>query len=553
VSENDQKERHEKIRRCLAPQLIAEPLRTKLEHDKDDAPVPRHVIIELNLDFPGGLDAVRRHVRDLVRQVDPARADDALRRDRIEARHSYVFAELDKARIYKLLELDGQGAFEADRKRGSDDRVGPTVARRHLRAIFKIWESTIVHPLTTASIRTVKADAAQRSYNADGRGIVWALLDSGVDRTHPHFAYGSRGDDDVLALPDNLQHHSFLIDDHDPHYDYRDPLVDANGHGTHVAGIIAGAGRTASGYAPTAAVMSLEKDGKTEAPHLHDVTGIRGMAPMCKILSLRVLKADGSGDVTSMIDALDYIIQANADGQHILVHGANISAGYIPDLNWYGGGQSPFCREVNRAVKSGLCVVVAAGNTGYTQTTAMANGAGAYSCAGQLASINDPGNAELAITVGSTHREKPHTYGISYYSSKGPTIDGRQKPDLVAPGERIISCAAGATKARMLATMAALAAVAPETPAATTAATPAATPIASPAETQFDYVEDTGTSMAAPHVSGVLAAFLSVRPEYIGRPEDLAALLASSAMDLKREPHLQGAGLVDLMKLLASV
>ena len=48
-----------------------------------------------------------------------------------------------------------------------------------------------------------------------------------------------------------------------------------------------------------------------------------------------------------------------------------------------------------------------------------------------------------AITVGSTHRDCPHTYGVSYFSSKGPTGDGRIKPDLVAPGERIVSCAAG--------------------------------------------------------------------------------------------------------------
>ena len=60
--------------------------------------------------------------------------------------------------------------------------------------------------------------------------------------------------------------------------------------------------------------------------------------------------------------------------------------------------------------------------------------------------INDPGNADLAITVGSTHRDMPHVYGVSYFSSKGPTGDGRLKPDLVAPGEKIISCATGMLK-----------------------------------------------------------------------------------------------------------
>ena len=69
---------------------------------------------------------------------------------------------------------------------------------------------------------------------------------------------------------------------------------------------------------------------------------------------------------------------------------------------------------------------------------------------GMEVSIHDPGNAELVITVGSTDREMPHMYGVSYFSSKGPTLDGRLKPDLVAPGEWIVSCAAGvsATKLR---------------------------------------------------------------------------------------------------------
>jgi serine protease AprX len=69
----------------------------------------------------------------------------------------------------------------------------------------------------------------------------------------------------------------------------------------------------------------------------------------------------------------------------------------------------------------------------------------------------------------------------------------------------------------------------------------------------FGYLEDTGTSMAAPHVSGVIAAFLSVKREYIGQPEKTRDLLVQSAIDLGRDPNFQGAGLVDLMKLIQSV
>src|SRR4029453_16778528 len=148
------------------------------------------------------------------------------------------------------------------------------------------------------------------------------------------------------------------------------------------------------------------------------------------------------------------------------------------DPEWFACGQSPLCVEINRLARSGVMVVVAAGNTGYGALAAQQR----TTNAGMQVTINDPGNAELAITVGSTHREMPHVYGVSYFSSKGPTGDGRRKPDLVAPGEKILSCAAPNMIKKI--------------------------------ERQLDpgkkylYIEDSGTSMAAPHVSGVIAAFL---------------------------------------------
>lgn len=175
--------------------------------------------------------------------------------------------------------------------------------------------------------------------------------------------------------------------------------------------------------------------------------------------------------------------------------------------------------EVNRLVKSGVVVVVAAGNTGYG-TLKSTTGANA---AGMALTINDPGNADLAITVGSTHRDMPHVYGVSYFSSKGPTGDGRLKPDLVAPGERIISCAAG-TLMRLGAN-----------------------------QLECDYVETSGTSMAAPHVSGVIAAFLSIRGEFIGKAERVKEIFISTATDLRRDRYFQGAGVVDLMRAIQSV
>jgi subtilisin family serine protease len=168
-------------------------------------------------------------------------------------------------------------------------------------------------------------------------------------------------------------------------------------------------------------------------------------------------------------------------------------------------------------------VVVAAGNSGYGYANTQFSGVWAQ---GMVMSINDPANAEHAISVGSTHREMPHTYGVSYFSSKGPTGDGRRKPDVLAPGERIVSCAAGLKKTELQKRSKSVA---------------------------FDYLEDSGTSMAAPHVSGIIAAFLSIRREFIGKPLEVKKIVLSTATDLRRDPNHQGAGLVDLMRAIQSV
>jgi serine protease AprX len=167
--------------------------------------------------------------------------------------------------------------------------------------------------------------------------------------------------------------------------------------------------------------------------------------------------------------------------------------------------------------------------------------------------INDPGNAQLAITVGSTHRDMPHTYGVSYFSSKGPTGDGRLKPDVVAPGEKIISCAAGKKKqetARKVEVARRDSGIGADAPEATSSG------IAGGQDGVIkvaEYLEDSGTSMAAPHVSGAIAAFLSVRREFIGQPERVKEIFLSTATDLKRERYFQGQGLIDLMRAIQSV
>ncbi|MES1262609.1 MAG: S8 family peptidase, partial [Acidobacteriota bacterium] len=293
-------------------------------------------------------------------------------------------------------------------------------------------------------------------------------------------------------------------------------LDDHFGHGTHVAGIIAGAFVAEDKTKGAKAQRTKLGEGEHVEVFEEDIFQIAGMAPSCKLVSLKVLDQDGNGDVSNIIAAIDRIQTINDFGRNINIHGVNLSVGYEFDPLWFACGQSPVCVEVNRLVRSGVVVVVAAGNTGYgvLSTNQRASGAGF------MLTINDPGNAEFAITVGSTHREAPHTYGVSYFSSKGPTGDGRMKPDLVAPGERILSCCSttrnGGTASNV-------------------------------------YVEDSGTSMAAPHVSGVIAALLSIRREYIGSPEKVKDLFLSNATDLGRNCYFQGRGLVDLMRAIQSI
>ncbi len=215
----------------------------------------------------------------------------------------------------------------------------------------------------------------------------------------------------------------------------------------------------------------------------------------------------------------------NGDGLVPRIHGVNISLGYDFDPLWFACGSSPLCRAVDGLVKSGVVVVVAAGNAGYGPRHTQFKGTVS---AGLPLSIRDPGNAPLALTVGATHGYMPHEYGVSYFSGKGPTADGRLKPDLVAPGEKILSCAVG----EFAKECDRLAAVTGKT---------------------YEFIEQSGTSMAAPHVSGCIAAFLSLRGEFQTRPERVKEIFLAHATDLGRERYFQGHGLVDLMRTIQAV
>ncbi len=361
--------------------------------------------------------------------------------------------------------------------------------------VFQIWldETTFAHLLHSTD--TVKATSCWRTFDARGKGITWAVMDTGINADHPHFASNQTVDSKLSR-----------------NFSSSDTLDDKEGHGTHVAGIIAGC--CPPWEAGKAFKFATYQEEEGDDPQIKDLPAApSGVAPLAKLLNIKVLDDDGTGSASAAIRGLEYLRKLNDASQGIRVDGVNMSLGYPFDPKNYGCGYSPLCQEVTRASESGLIVVISCGNWGYGKTMLATGGEAAVAV---VSSISDPANADAAISVGSVHKSKPHLYGVSYFSSKGPTADGRMKPDLVAPGEKIISCHAHP-------------------------------------EQGFHYREASGTSAAAPHVSGAIAAFLSGHREYRGDPESVKQIFIKAAMDLGRDRAYQGAGMVDLLRAMMSV
>jgi subtilisin family serine protease len=496
-----------------------------LNRSPDDTPdEPAAMLLELNVVFPGGLRAVRREffalwATDTQRWTDeppPApEADADVPRGLAMVTSKLYQCVLTRRQLRELMTQDRQAATELDR---------PLI-------IFKAWPDYLLHPQIDRSAPTVKADAAWRSYNARGRGVAWAVVDSGIDGCHPHFAELQLAAEAKAQEPTRGRtaglHQDFtsLVRlPGDPPTDPPEPLSDQQGHGTHVAGIISGS--TPAGREARVAASDEPLNGGY-VQRLR-VGTLSGMAPECELVSIKVLRRTRLGTfVTSsaaVIRALDYLrTEVNIDPNVLRVHGVNLSLGCDWDPQHYAAGQSPLSQTVNQLVDAGVVVVISSGNGGggvnvQSDSTAL------------LGTITEPAHAEKCIAVGSTHREAPHIFGVSWTSGKGPTLDGRLKPDVVAPGEWITSAATGLVRTR-----------------SRLDDLPADDP-----DRLLTYAEQSGTSMAAPHVSGVIAAFLSARPEFIGRPREVKQLLMTTATDIGRERYAQGSGVVDLMRMLAT-
>jgi subtilisin family serine protease len=376
-------------------------------------------------------------------------------------------------------------------------------------------------------------------FNVKCDNITWAVLDSGIDGKHPVFkdkndkprikkAYDFSNIRKIVSL-DNLQtdtafetrldelmmqrkeklpnavelpreeakeHLRKLADDAQRrrpiHWELVEKFIEIDPetppksvHGTHVAGII-------GGYAKP-----------------DDDNGFAsGMAPDIKFYDFRVLAKTIEDTEFAIIAALQFLRYLNERNTYLTIHGANLSLSIPHDVRNFACGRTPICVECERLVENGVVVVAAAGNLGYQRFETKDGSYEGYTAF----SITDPGNADGVITVGATHRFKPHTYGVSFFSSRGPTGDGRLKPDLVAPGERIESSLP-----------------------------------------KGEWGELDGTSMAAPHVSGAAAMLMARYDELIGEPRRIKQILCESATDLGRERSFQGHGMLDVLRAFQSI
>jgi serine protease AprX len=469
----------------------------------------------------------------------------------LESAHPATTANTQSAleRFVALCTLVGVAAFDdllgkdrsrddtADRlKQLSADDIVPTVLgflqTMQEKPKSMVWQISLNRPAATAiahSVPTVKADAARRLFNIDCSGINWAVIDTGIDAQHP--AFGDRikrtfdftglryilsvGNERPAVREMNRQRIEEARGEKLPRsadtklkeigqalhagrpapWDLVTELVEltkppppVSQHGTHVAGIIGAA--------------------KIAEPDSAD-----GMCPTIGIWDFRVLKSDivkkseFENTEFAIVAALQFIRNINEQSGGLLVKGVNMSLQITHDVKGAACGRTPVCKESERLIDSGVVVVAAAGNHGYQETIIEGQTVNDYVAYG----ITDPGNADRVITVGATHRDSPFTHGVSYFSSRGPTGDGRLKPDLVAPGHQITAPLPGEKWGRL-----------------------------------------DGTSQAAPHVSGAAAMLMARYPELIGNPDRIKRILCATATDLGRERNFQGHGLLDVLRALQS-
>ena len=269
-----------------------------------------------------------------------------------------------------------------------------------------------------------------------GKGIGVCILDTGI---YEHIDFTGR----IWAFYDFLA--------------FKRRPYDDNGHGTHVAGLVAGDGTASMGK-------------------------YRGAAPGCGIISLKVLDRYGTGSQDDVLRALRWIRE---NRQQYRIRVVNISVGTTCNSK---RNHARLLESVEQLWDEGVVVVTAAGNQG-----------------ARPGSITAPGSSKKVITVGSCDLLE----GRSAISGRGPTAECVCKPDIVAPGNKIMSCVPGKP---------------------------------------YSYGVKSGTSMSTPLVTGAIACALEKNPALTNT--DIKTMLMNSAEDMGLPQNLQGWGKFNRRKFL---
>jgi serine protease AprX len=294
-----------------------------------------------------------------------------------------------------------------------------------------VWPDLPVHTCLNTSVPKISVPRVWSEAGLRGQGIKVAVVDTGLDDTHPDFAGR------VMAMK------SFVSDS----------ARDDNGHGTHVAGTIAGSGAKSGGK-------------------------YVGVAPEATLYIAKVLRANGGGSMSSVMAGIEWAVLE----QQVQI--INLSLGGSGPCD----GTDALSTLVDEAVRqAGVVVCVAAGNEGPEERT-----------------VGSPGCARYVITVGAMTDND----AMARFSSRGPTSDGRTKPDIVFPGVNIIAPQAAGTR---LGTV-----------------------------IEDGYVASDGTSMATPHASGVAALMLQANPQL--KAEEVKTLMLAGAVSIGALPNEQGVG-----------
>lgn len=285
-----------------------------------------------------------------------------------------------------------------------------------------------VTPHLNTSLPAIAGAAIEKNYSVTGKGVKVAIVDSGISKNHPALAGKVAAEFDQTG----------------------EGPADLNGHGTHVACIVACGDST-----------------------------YRGVAPDVSLYNAKVLNQTGSGYISDVIAGVEWAIDQKVDVM-------NLSIGAFASPC---DGTDALSYTVDKAFDAGILPVVSAGNSGPTAQT-----------------VASPGCAQKALTVGAVYDQG----AIAEFSSRGPTGDGRVKPDVAAAGVDIFAADMGSA-----------------------------------------FVSKSGTSMAAPHVSGVAALLKQMNPAK--NAADIKNLILKTASPLSYDSNTSGNGYLNADKALQSL